>query len=51
MANIVTKGTAVYDAEIKASVERLFQDIIDRLRSQDDDENEMPSPDVEDLVL
>ncbi len=51
MANIVTKGTAVYDAEIKASVERLFQDIIDRLKSQDDDENEMPSPDVEDLVL
>ena len=45
MAAIVTKGTAVYDAEIKANVERLFQDMLERLRSQDNDENEMPTPD------
>ena len=45
MAAIVTKGTAVYDAEVKDSVERLFQDVVQRLAAQDLDEHAMPCPD------
>ena len=43
MAMIVTKGTALYDAEVKGKVERLLQDSIDRLNAQDNDENAMPA--------
>ena len=49
IASIVTKGTSLYDAEIKSSVERLFQDMVDRLRAQDNDDNAMPSTADEDV--
>ena len=45
LAAMVTKGTAVYDGDMKASIERLFHDIIERVKAQDTDENEMPLPD------
>ena len=44
-AAMVTKGTSVYDEEIKKEVERFFKDIIDRVNAQDEDEQEMPLTD------
>ena len=45
MALIVTKGSALFDSEVKSNVERLFQDIVDRLKAQDNDDNAMPDTD------
>ena len=50
IAALVTKGTGVYDEELKPSIERLFQDIIDRLKAQDSDDQEMPSTDEVNLL-
>ena len=48
-AAMVTKGTSVYDEEIKKEVERFFKDIIDRVYAQDSDEQEMPlNDDIDD---
>ena len=42
MASIVSKGSALYDADMKGNIERLFQDIIERLEAQDNDETQVP---------
>ena len=41
MTSIVSKGSALYDADMKGNIERLFQDIIERLQAQDEDDTEM----------
>ena len=48
-AAMVTKGTSVYDEEIKKDTESFFKDIIDRVHAQDSDEQEMPlNDDIDD---
>ena len=42
MSMIVTKGSAMYDPDSKVNVQRLFQDILDRMTAQDTDDTEMP---------
>ncbi len=40
---IATKNTALYDAEMKDSIERLYQDVIECLHAQDQADKSMPT--------
>ncbi len=40
---ITTKNTTLYDAEMKDSIERLYQDVIDCLHAQDQADKTMPT--------
>ena len=43
MVDIATKHTSLYDAEMKETIDRVFQDIIECLHNQDKDETLLPS--------